>query len=402
LSYIWLIAKRYVFSKRKQHAINIITIISVAGIMTGTAGLVIVLSVFNGFSQLISSLYNAFDPDLKVKPLAGKTFSISEIDTTTLRQMAGIRAFSFTLEENVLVKYNDRPAIARIKGVESSFSEVSAALDYIIDGYWKPEAQGAFVAVGAGLAYQLGLSPENFFHWLHFYFPSKQTGTVFNPEEAFHQLRARASAVFQIQQEFDNSYVLAPLDMVQQLTGTENRASALEIALHDNVNAEEVKNSLNQLLGNSYKAYDRKEQHAFLLKIFQAEKFTIYLILGFILLLASFGIIGSLSMLIIEKQNDIRLLFCLGADRADVRKIFYLDGILLTIAGLLAGLFLGVLLCKAQQYFGLIKLGHSGDFVVDAYPVAVSLADLLLISVLVSGIGLILSRYVVNKMILSN
>ncbi len=368
--------------------------------MTGTAGLVIVLSVFNGFSHLISSLYDAFDPDLKIKPVAGKTFPISEMDTAAIRQIPGIRSFSFTLEENVLVKYNDRPAIARIKGVESSFSEVSAVTNYIVDGFWQPEPQRALVAVGAGLAYLLGLSPENFFHWLHFYFPSKKTTTVLNPEEAFRQERARAAAVFQIQQEFDNSYVLAPLDLVQQLTGAHNRATALEVDLHAGVKIEEVKQRLNSLLGSAYRAYDRKEQHAFLLKIFKAEKFTIYLILGFILLLASFGIIGSLSMLIIEKSNDIRLLSCLGADLTGIRKIFFLDGVMLTIAGLLAGLALGIALCKVQQHFELIKLGHSGDFVVDAYPVAVSFSDLLLVSALVSGIGLILSRYVVNKMIL--
>jgi ABC-type lipoprotein release transport system permease subunit len=399
LSFTLLVAKRYFFSKRKQHAVNIITRISVAGIMTGTAGLVIVLSVFNGFSNLVSNLYDAFDPDIKIVPASGKFFPVNDIDLHAVSKTNGIKAVSFSLEESVLVKYNEKQAVAVLKGVDSSFDRVSEMSDYLIDGNWSSADQQTDAAIGAGLAYVLGLTPEDLFHHLQFFFPDKDVNHTLTPEEAFRTGQAKATGVFQIQQEFDNSFVIVPLDFIQELTGNEQKASSLEVALDENADLNRVKEQLSVITGNTFKTLDRKEQHVFLFKIFRSEKFAIYLILGFILLLSSFGIIGSLSMLMIEKKNDIKTMQFLGADVNSLRKIFLLDGILLTAAGLLAGLILGSLICKAQQHFELIKLGHSGDFVVDAYPVALQVSDLLLISCIVMGIGILLSRYIVNRMI---
>lgn len=399
MSFTWLVAKRYFFSKRKQHAVNIITRISVAGIMTGTAGLVIVLSVFNGFSNLVSNLYDAFDPDIKILPSTGKFFSINELDTNAIKKTEGIKAISFSLEENVLVKYNEKQAVAMLKGVDESFNLVSKMSDYLIDGNWSPEINRTEAAIGAGLAYTLGLTPEDLFHHLQFYFPDKDVTHSLNPEEAFRSDQAKATGVFQIQQEFDNIYVLVPLNFIQELTGNESKASALEVSLHENADINQVKKVLNSITRNHFKSLDRKEQHAFLFKIFKSEKFAIYLILGFILVLSSFGIIGSLSMLMIEKKNDMKTMLCFGAEVSSLRKIFLTDGMLLTSAGLLTGLILGTLICKAQEHFEFIKLGHSGDFVVDAYPVAVQAGDLLFISILVLSVGYFLSRYIVNRMI---
>lgn len=399
MSFTCLVAKRYFFSKRKQHAVNIITRISVAGITTGTAGLVIVLSVFNGFSNLVSSLYDAFDPDIKILPASGKFFLMNEIDTAAIRNTDGVKAFSFTLEENVLVKYNERQAVAMLKGVDESFNRVSKTGHYLIDGNWISESGRAEAVIGAGLAYTLGLTPEDLFHHLQFYFPDKDVTHSLNPEEAFRTAQAKATGVFQIQQEFDNSYVLVPLSFIRELTGNEQKSSALEVALHETADITQVKKQLSGITGNHFKILDRKEQHAFLFKIFKSEKFAIYLILGFILVLSSFGIIGSLSMLMIEKKNDIKTMLCLGADVNSLRRIFFTDGMLLTAAGLMAGILLGTLICKAQQHFEFIKLGHSGDFVVDAYPVAVQPGDLFLISLIVMSIGVLLSRYIVNRMI---
>lgn len=367
--------------------------------MTGTAGLVIVLSVFNGFSNLVSNLYDAFDPDIKILPVSGKFFTVSELDLTSISNTVGVKAVSFSLEENVLVKYNEKQAVAILKGVDKSFCHVSKINDYLIDGSWNPESSRTDAAIGAGLAYTLGLTPEDLFQQLQFYFPDKDVTHSINPEEAFRTDQAKATGVFQIQQEFDNSYVIVPLDFIQALTANELKASALEVALHDKADIHYVKKQLSAIAGSRFKTLDRKEQHAFLFKIFKSEKFAIYLILGFILVLSSFGIIGSLSMLMIEKKGDIKTMLCLGADVSSLRKIFFFDGMLLTSAGLLTGLILGSLICKAQQHFELIKLGHSGDFVVDAYPVALQTGDLLLISLLVMSVGVLLSRYVVNRMI---
>lgn len=399
MNFIWLVATRYFFSKRKQHAVNIISRISVAGIMTGTAALVIVLSVFNGFSHLVSNLYDAFDPDIKILPAAGKFFSVNELDTTSIRKTEGVKAISFTLEENVLIKYNEKQAVAMLKGVDESFNRVSKMSEYLIDGNWTPENNRADAAIGAGLAYTLGLTPEDLFHHLQFYFPDKGVTPSLNPEEAFRTNLAKSTGVFQIQQEFDNSYVLVPLKFIQELTGNELKASALEIALDEGADISQVTGQLSDIAGNRFKTLDRKQQHAFLFKIFKSEKFAIYLILGFILVLSSFGIIGSLSMLMIEKKNDMKTLLFLGADANSLRKIFFTDGLLLTSAGLVTGLIIGCLICKAQQHFELIKLGHSGDFVVDAYPVSIHAGDLLLISLIVLSVGVMLSRYIVNRMI---
>lgn len=399
MNFIWLVAKRYFFSKRKQHAVNIITRIAVAGIMTGTAGLVIVLSVFNGFSNLVTNLYDAFDPDIKILPASGKFFSIEQLDTASIRNTAGVKAISLTLEENVLVKYNERQAVAMLKGTDESFLHVSKIPDYLIDGRWHTDATMNNAVIGAGLAYTLGLTPEDLFHHLQFYFPDKDATQSLNPEESFRTGQAKTTGVFQIQQEFDNSYVLVPLGFIQALTGNDRKASALEVAIDRNVDIAKAKKQLMAITGDTFRILDRKEQHAFLFKIFKSEKFAIYLILGFILVLSSFGIIGSLSMLMIEKKNDMKTMMSFGSDYVSIRKIFFIDGMLLTAAGLLTGLILGTLICKAQQHFEFIKLGHSGDFVVDAYPVAVLPGDLVLIALIVMGIGLLLSRYIVNRMI---
>lgn len=399
MHFIWLIAKRYFFSKRKQHAVNIITGISVLGIMTGTAGLVIVLSVFNGFSNLVSSLYDAFDPDVKILPVTGKFFSVNELDTLSIRKTEEVKAISFTIEENVLVKYNEKQAVAMLKGVDTSFIHVSGIMNYMIDGNWIPQTGRLQTAVGAGLAYTLGISPEDLFSTLQFYYPDKTAVFSLNPEEAFRTEQAKVTGVFQIQQEFDNNYVLAPIDWVQELTGNNLMASALEVSLKPGTRIETAIKKLEAIAGPRFKVLDRKKQHAYLYKIFQSEKLAIYVILAFILILASFGIIGSLSMLMIEKKSDVKIMMSLGADFPVIRKIFFTNGLLLTAAGLISGLISGTLICKAQQHFKFIKLGHSGDFVVDAYPVDIQPGDLLMISAIVLSIGLLLSGFIVNKMI---
>jgi lipoprotein-releasing system permease protein len=269
----------------------------------------------------------------------------------------------------------------------------------MIDGNWIPQTGRLQTAVGAGLAYTLGISPEDLFSTLQFYYPDKTAGFSLNPEEAFRTEQAKVTGVFQIQQEFDNNYVLAPIDWVQELTGNNLMASALEVSLKPGTRIETAIKKLEAIAGPRFKVLDRKKQHAYLYKIFQSEKLAIYVILAFILILASFGIIGSLSMLMIEKKSDVKIMMSLGADFPVIRKIFFTNGLLLTAAGLISGLISGTLICKAQQHFKFIKLGHSGDFVVDAYPVDIQPGDLLMISAIVLSIGLLLSGFIVNKMI---
>jgi lipoprotein-releasing system permease protein len=393
------IALRYLFAKKSHNAINIISMISVLGVMVGTAGLIIVLSVFNGFSGLVLSLYSAFDPDIKVTPATGKTFDPARVDTAALMRIKGVHAISWTLEENALLKYGDRQYIATIKGVDSGFLKVSKLESHIIDGACEFTREGQpFAVMGSGVAWSLAVTPNDPFTPLVVYVPKKgKPVSVTNPDDAFNVRTAGISGVFSIQQDFDTKYVLVPLEYARDITGSEGRVSSLEIALDPEADAIDVRDQIVQVIGTGLKAETRLEQNALLFRIMTSEKWAVYFILSFILVIAVFNIAGSLTMLIIEKKKDIAILRAMGAPDTMVRNIFRMEGILITTAGAMAGILLGGIICFIQQEFGLIHLENSESFVIEAYPVQMQVPDFLLVLLIVMVIGWAASAYTSSK-----
>ncbi len=395
----FFIAKRYLFAKKSHNVINIISIISVAGIMVSTMGLIIVLSVFNGFSNLVISLYNSFDPDIKITATIGKTFDPGKIDLASIKKTAGVAHVAYTLEENALIKFSDRQFIATIKGVDDDFFKIAKIEDKIIQGSMLlKDKKSDYALVGGSIAYSLSLSLNDPFNFLTIYVPKKgKPVSILSPEEAFNTKVIRPGGVFAIQQDFDSKYVLVPLSFARELIGQETKVSALEISLDENVDEEKVRDAIQKLVGVELKTQTRLQQHEFLYRILKTEKWAVYFILSFIIVIAIFNIIGSLTMLIIEKKKDIGILHALGAENNMVRKIFLIEGIMVTMAGAIAGLLLGGVICLVQQKFGIIKLENGESFLIDSYPVDLQLSDFGLIILIVFSIGFLASYYTSNK-----
>lgn len=360
----------------------------------GAAGLIIVLSVFNGFSNLITNLYDAFDPDLKITAVAGKTFNPSQLPIEKMLRDPGVANISFTLEDNALVKYRDRQALATIKGVDEQFVNVSKANRYLEDGRWLlSDGDKDFAVAGSGLAYMLDINTEDLFSIMNIYFPKKESDFKLIPEEAFVNLVIQPSGIFSIQQDFDTKYIFVPLRFARELTGEKEKISAVEIALKPGTDAGPAAERLQTLAGSTFLVRDRLAQHEFLDRIFNSEKPVIVLILGFIILISAFGIIGTLTMIIIEKKKDISIFSAMGCDPSKIRSIFFTEGLLLVTAGGFAGLVLGGAVCCLQQWFGLIRIGNADAFITDVYPVAMMASDFFLSFAVVIAVGIMVSSF---------
>ncbi len=383
------IARRYLVSRKSHNIINIISGISVTGITVGTMALIVVLSVFNGFESLVSSLYNSFNPDLEITVKKGKTFSPALVNADSIREIPGVLHITEVVEENALLKNGSRQFIARIKGVDENFTLMTSVDSAIIDGRYSLEkgtqACGVF---GAGVSYHLGVFPSDFAEPVAIYVPSR-TGS-FKPglEQPFNQGNVIPAGVFSIQQEFDVSIVLVPLWFARELLEYSDEVTALEIGLAPGADERKVKAAITAIAGDDYHVKDRYEQEELLYKIMNAEKWIIFLILAFILMIATFNVIGSLSMLIIDKQKDIAVLHSMGAGHKLIKRIFLFEGMLISMSGAIAGLLLGGLLCWIQQEFGIIRLGEGdGLFIIDAYPVLIKGVDFIYVFITVFVIG---------------
>ncbi len=372
------------------------------GVMVGSGALIIVLSVFNGFESLVISLYNSFDPEIKITAVEGKTFTADSLMLHKIRQVNGVAAASVTLEENALVRYHDKQYIAVIKGVDENFSRVSGIDTMIEDSRFGQSGQSKlllqsgdtdYAVVGGGIAYNLQLNMADMFSQLDIYAPKKDAGSLNHPEEAFNRRFISPSAVFAIQQEFDSKYILVPIRFAREMLADEDHISSIEIATNPGTNPEEVKSKLSAAIGSSFKIQSRFEQHALLYRIMKSEKWAVFLILAFILLIATFNVVGSLTMLIIEKQHDIAVLYSLGADAFLIRKIFLIEGLMITFTGAVLGLITGGIICVLQQQLGLVQLGNSGSFVVDAYPIQIKPQDFAYVFLTVFLIGSIAAWY---------
>ena len=384
MNFPFYIARRYLFSKKSHHAINVISAISVCGVAVATMALVCTMSVFNGFQDLVASFFTAIDPQLKVMPAKGKTMAADDPRLASLKTYPGIQTYVETLEDHALVIRGEHQAMVTVKGVDDNFAQMADLHKMLYgDGTFMLHADVLeFGVLGIQLAAQLGLG-ATFDEPLQVYAPKKgERVNLSNPSASFTQNELYSpGVVFAVQQaKYDAHYILTSLRFARELFGQQGRVSAVELQLKKGTDVSQARRDIKALLGEDFTVQDRYEQQEDVFRIMEVEKLIAYLFLTFILLVACFNIIGSISMLIIDKKNDVRTLRNLGAQDAQIIRIFLFEGRLISGFGALAGIIVGLILCYLQQAFGLISLGDSsGSFVVDAYPVSVHLWDVVLI-----------------------
>lgn len=395
MNFPFFIAKRYFFSKTPNptriNFVNIISLVSLVGVAIGTAALILVLSVFNGFEDLILRMYNSFDPHLKITSAEGKVFNNDKVQSVLNND--AIEKSSFVLEEKALLKYQEKEYIAIVKGVDENYLTLTNFDSLLVDGEYLNKYENTNVAiVGRGVAYYLSMGVGNMFEQLQLYVPNRNSKTLLNPTTAFKQESVLPIGVFGIQAEIDEKFIITPLAFIQNLADRENQISAVEIKLKNAVEMLAVQQQLQKELGDIFIVQNRLEQQDFLYKILNTEKLAVFLILTFIMIIATFNIIGALSMSMLDKKADIQTFRSLGATRNEVQQIFFNSSILTIISGTVIGLSVGLVLAYLQQTFGFISMGN-GSFVVDAYPVSTRLNDVLLVSTTVFLIGSLASWY---------
>jgi len=403
LNLSFYIAKRYLFSKKSHHAVNIISLVAGCGIAVATMATVCTLSVFNGFQGLVEGMFGAFDPELKIIPAKGKVFNPETDLFLKIRSMPEIELISESLEDNAMLSYKDREMPIVLKGVSNRFDSLTNFESLLIDGSIELERETSnYALLGMGVANNLGVNP-GFVYPMEVFAP-KRRATV-NPSNLKASIANEflyIGGVFQTKQPvYDNNYLIAPLRLARDLFDYETEVSAWEIKLKPGAPIHKVQSQIQSLLGNNFYVKDRYQQQEDSYKMVSIEKWVTFLMLSFILLIAVFNITGSLSMLIIEKQSDVITLRNMGANNRLISRIFFFEGWMISIFGGIAGIVSGVLLCLGQQHFGWLKLGTGANFAVDAYPVIVSAGDLLfvLITVLITGFIAVMYpvRYLVKK-----
>lgn len=403
MNFPFFIARRYLFSKKSTHVINVISSISVIGVAVATMALVIVLSVFNGFHDLVASLFTSFDPQLKVVPLEGKTAPADDPILTKIRLLPQVDVATETVEDQALAIYNDHQAMVKIKGVDDNFAELSHITDILYgDGSFSLHAANLeYGIVGIRLAQNLGIGAQ-WDGFLKIYAPKKEGQLdMTNPGDGFVVDSLNSPGVlFAVKQaKYDKNYIITSISFARNLFGQQGMLSDLELRLKPGSNLDAVKAEMQQIAGNKYKVLDRFEQQEDTFKIMSIEKMIAYIFLTFILVVACFNIIGSLSMLIIDKKNDVVTLRNLGANDKQITRVFLFEGRMIAVIGAVIGIGLGLLLCFLQQQYGFVRLGDSeGSFIVDAYPVSVHYSDVAIIFVTVIAVGWLAVWYPVRAL----
>ena len=377
LTFAW----RYFRAKKSANAINIIAWVSMTAIVVGTASLIVVLSVFNGFEDLVKSLYSTFYTDLKILPASGKTLTLSREQVEKLKSTAGIRSYSLVAEDKALLQNGEVQALVYMKGVDENYTKVTSVAEHLVSGKYNlgsPE-QPAMV-LGAVVESSLNLrSDRDILPVTAYMFGKGNNINTADPLQSLSSANVAAAGAFLIQQDFDNKYVLTNLPFVQQmLKWQSNEYSGVEIALYKPGETEKIKKGLQQLFGSNYIVMDRYEQNKSLYSVMTVERWVIYAILTLILAVAAFNMIGALTMLVLEKQKDIQVLKAIGANNNVIQKIFLSEGLMLAIMGACVGILLAVLLCWLQLQFHLIPL-QGGTFVVSYYPVKMQWQDFVLV-----------------------
>ena len=383
----FLIARRYLFAKKSHNAVNVISAVSVVGVAVGTLALVIVMSVFNGFEDLTKKLYSTFDPDLKITLKVGKNFTADPAQLKLLHDDPDVLTFSQTVEENVMVKYGDQEEIAVLKGVDERYRHVTVIDSMMYEGnfdLWVQETPQA--VVGLTMAYKLRLG-LHFITPLRFYAIRNRPTVSLNPVDAMNQKIIFPSGKFAIDEEIDSRYILVPIEFARSLFENDTITGAIEVKLKFGADEAKAQKRVAAIFGDGFDVKTTYQQKEFAYKVLKSEKFVTFMILTFVLLIASFNVVGSLSMLMIEKKRDMFILQSMGTDRQMLSRIFITQGWMIVLAGAFAGLVLGAILCLLQMEFGFFKITEAGTYIIDSYPVALRGKDFVMILLAVAGVS---------------
>ena len=383
------IAGRYLIAKKSHNVINIISAISAIGMAIGTAALIIILSVYNGFDSLIKSMMSNVEPDLMITPATGKVFIPDDEAFDWIYDQPSVKNMCCVLEEDVFISYDGKQGLAKAKGVDWIYEEESPLKDHIRDGEFRlHRGDIPMASIGASLAYEMGINPR-FLSPVEIYFPSRTRRiSMANPMSSIEFIKVWPSSTFSINTEVDQELMILPIEKMRELLEYDEEVSAVELRLMESTDRKELKRlqeEIGRLLGPAFKVKDRFQQNESLYKMMKYEKAAIYMILIFVIIIIAFNIFGSLSMLIIEKKSDIETLRSMGAQDSLIRRIFVLEGWMISLTGLAAGLVVGIGFALLQQHFGFIKM--PGHFVVQAYPIILSLSDILLTAAGVAIVG---------------
>jgi lipoprotein-releasing system permease protein len=384
----FFIARRYLFAKKSHNVINIISMISVIGVAMGTMALIVVLSVYNGFDDLVKSLYNTFDPDLRITPSEGKVFSPHTAILEEVKSMPGVASWSEVLEENVLAEYRGKQDVIFLKGVDQEFEDSTPVHDAMVAGefsLYHGEVEQAVLGLTIANRLRIGI---HFIDPLKIYIPKREGKiSLLNPAESLTNDYLYPAGVFAVEQTFDSKYVFVPIAFARRLLDYSDEVSAIEIRLYPEYAMDDYGKRIRRILGSDFDVKDRYQQNETVYAMMRSEKAIIYAILLFIIIIISCNVLGSLAMLIIEKKEDVVTLQSLGANNKLIGRIFLLEGWLISLFGVLGGVVLGLLLCVLQQQFSLVRI--SGNFLVDAYPVSILCSDVLLVALSVAVIGFV-------------
>lgn len=359
--------------------------------------LIVVLSVFNGFEDLILSLVNKFNPDLKITPASGKVFHMDDLSVEEINNIPGVIHYSKVIEDNALLKYEDQQHIGTIKGVDSAYQIMTPMDSLMMEGKFRlKEGNMDFGAIGQGVAYYLGIR-LNLATPVSIFAPRRDAKPgMINPMSAFNEERIYPSGVFAVESKIDEKYVIIPIDLARDLYNYSDEVSALEIQIDENTSSSDVAEKLKQILGPDFIIENRIEQQKTLYRILRSEKWITFLILSLILIIATFNVIGSLTLIILDKRKDIAILYSMGANEKLIKRIFLYEGMLVTSIGAIIGMLLGGLLLFLQQKFGLISMGSAGAFIIDSYPVKMEFLDFLAVFAVVMLIGWLTSLFPVR------
>lgn len=394
------IARRYLFSKKSHNAINIISAISVSAIAMTAMALITVLSVFNGFTDLASKTFSAFDPELQISAVKGKVFDPNDSSILKVKGLSDIAFMSESLEESALVRCQEQQMAVTVKGVSPNFMKQARIQDQIIDGnFVLRDGDVDHAVIGIGVAVNVGVR-AGFLSPLTIYMPKRNERVqMANPATSFTSSDAFVSGIFQMNQsKYDDRLVIVSIDLARELLRYDNEVSTLDIKVQDGASVEAVQTQIQQLLGDEFVVKDRFQQQEDIYRMVGIEKWASFVILFILSIIAIFNIVGPLSMLIFEKKEDAKILYSMGATRSFVRRIFLYEGYLITFCGSLVGLLLGLAMCLIQQYFGVLKLGDAGAFLIDAYPVSVQMLDVLMVFVTINIVGFLAVSYTVNSL----
>ena len=397
------IANRYLHAKKSHNLINIITWISIIGISVGSFALIVVMSAFNGLENVISSMNSQLTPDLQIASTKGKTVNLATFPAEQVQSIKGVEYLSPAITEDALFRANDKQHIGQVKGLGNIYGQIPRVNGTIQseDGLILSDAEYDYAVPGSGVAWHLGINAFNPYSVVRIYVPKRGNATTMSLENSFNSGVLSIQSTFTTYQEMDETTVLVPYEWLSELLEYEGKASTIDLFLSPSADAKKVKKEIKNIVGSEFTVKDQQEQQETLYKIMRSEKWAVYVILTFILILATFNVVGSLSMLIIDKRKDTEILKAMGANRKFIHQLFIDEGLLISVAGGIIGLLLGSVLIMLQQNFGFIKFGNGGSYIVDAYPVLLKIKDIVLILftiIIVGGTSTLLTvRHAMKK-----